>query len=106
MTWCGLIWPNNFGTFYFLKFGDYIHYIPHPVVAGTKHKPNFGQGIANIVAPLFGGIAGTGAIVRSAVNDLVVGVPAPPHRRSRPASRIMASNAEIQRTTYGYHSPS
>lgn len=40
-------------------------------LAGTRHKPDqeiVGQGIANVVAPLFGGLAGTGAIVRSAVN--------------------------------------
>jgi SulP family sulfate permease len=40
-------------------------------LAGTRHNPDreiFGQGLANTVAALFGGIAGTGAIVRSAVN--------------------------------------
>ncbi|HLN60425.1 MAG TPA: SulP family inorganic anion transporter [Symbiobacteriaceae bacterium] len=40
-------------------------------LAGTRHQSNrelFGQGLANSVAALFGGIAGTGAIVRSAVN--------------------------------------
>ncbi|MDF2627475.1 MAG: sulfate transporter family protein [Symbiobacteriaceae bacterium] len=40
-------------------------------LAGTRHKPDkelFGQGLGNAVATLFGGIAGTGAIVRSAVN--------------------------------------
>ncbi|HWI53220.1 MAG TPA: SulP family inorganic anion transporter [Symbiobacteriaceae bacterium] len=40
-------------------------------LAGTRHnsdKELFGQGLANSVATLFGGIAGTGAIVRSAVN--------------------------------------
>lgn len=40
-------------------------------LAGTRHKPDkelFGQGLGNAVAVLFGGIAGTGAIVRSAVN--------------------------------------
>jgi SulP family sulfate permease len=37
----------------------------------TRHDSNrelIGQGIANFVAPLFGGVAGTGAIVRSVVN--------------------------------------
>jgi SulP family sulfate permease len=37
----------------------------------TRHDSNrelIGQGVANLVAPLFGGIAGTGAIVRSVVN--------------------------------------
>ena len=40
-------------------------------MAGTKHNSNqelIGQGIANIVAPLFGGIAATGAIARTATN--------------------------------------
>jgi sulfate permease, SulP family len=40
-------------------------------LAGTRHNSDrelFGQGLANAVAPLFGGLAGTGAIVRSAVN--------------------------------------
>lgn len=40
-------------------------------LTGTRHDSNrelVGQGVANLVAPLFGGIAGTGAIVRSVVN--------------------------------------
>ena len=40
-------------------------------MAGTRHDSNqelIGQGIANIVAPLFGGIAATGAIARTATN--------------------------------------
>src|SRR5690606_13800186 len=40
-------------------------------MAGTKHDSNqelVGQGIANIVSPLFGGIAATGAIARTATN--------------------------------------
>lgn len=40
-------------------------------MTGTKHdsdKELFGQGLANLIAPLFGGLAGAGAIVRSAVN--------------------------------------
>jgi SulP family sulfate permease len=40
-------------------------------MAGTQHDSNqelFGQGIANIVAPLFGGFAATGAIARTATN--------------------------------------
>lgn len=40
-------------------------------MAGTKHNSNrelIGQGLANIVAPLFGGIAATGAIARTATN--------------------------------------
>lgn len=40
-------------------------------LAGTKHNSDreiFGQGLGNAIAALFGGIAGTGAIVRSAVN--------------------------------------
>ena len=40
-------------------------------MSGTKHESNtelFGQGVANIVAPLFGGIASTGAIARTATN--------------------------------------
>jgi SulP family sulfate permease len=40
-------------------------------MTGTKHNPNqelIGQGIANIVAPLFGGFASTGAIARTATN--------------------------------------
>nr|WP_255592493.1 SulP family inorganic anion transporter [Bordetella sp. BOR01] len=40
-------------------------------MAGTRHQSNqelIGQGIANIVAPLFGGIAATGAIARTATN--------------------------------------
>lgn len=40
-------------------------------MAGTRHDSNqelIGQGIANMVAPLFGGFAATGAIARSAIN--------------------------------------
>ncbi len=40
-------------------------------MAGTKHDSNqelIGQGIANILAPLFGGFAATGAIARTATN--------------------------------------
>lgn len=40
-------------------------------LAGTRHDSNqelVGQGLANIVAPLFGGIAATGAIARTATN--------------------------------------
>ncbi|MBY7803448.1 STAS domain-containing protein [Vibrio fluvialis] len=40
-------------------------------MAGTKHNSNqelVSQGLANIVAPLFGGIAATGAIARTATN--------------------------------------
>ena len=40
-------------------------------MSGTKHESNtelFGQGLANIFAPLFGGIASTGAIARTATN--------------------------------------
>ena len=40
-------------------------------MAGTKHDSNqelVGQGIANMVAPLFGGFAATGAIARTATN--------------------------------------
>jgi SulP family sulfate permease len=40
-------------------------------MAGTRHDPNqelIGQGVANIVAPLFGGFAATGAIARTATN--------------------------------------
>ncbi len=40
-------------------------------MSGTKHNSNqelVGQGIANIVAPIFGGIAATGAIARTATN--------------------------------------
>ncbi|WP_369742651.1 SulP family inorganic anion transporter [Pseudidiomarina sp. PP-1MA] len=40
-------------------------------MAGTKHHSNqelMGQGAANIIAPLFGGIAATGAIARTATN--------------------------------------
>jgi SulP family sulfate permease len=40
-------------------------------MAGTKHDPDaelMGQGIGNIVAPFFGGIAATGAIARTATN--------------------------------------
>ncbi len=40
-------------------------------MAGTKHNSNqelIGQGIANMVTPLFGGIAATGAIARTATN--------------------------------------
>ena len=40
-------------------------------MAGTKHDPNgelLGQGIGNILAPLFGGITATAAIARSAAN--------------------------------------
>jgi sulfate permease, SulP family len=40
-------------------------------MAGTKHNSNqelIGQGIANMIAPLFGGFAATGAIARTATN--------------------------------------
>jgi SulP family sulfate permease len=40
-------------------------------MAGTRHDSNqelVGQGVANIVAPLFGGFAATGAIARTATN--------------------------------------
>ncbi len=40
-------------------------------MAGTRHNSNqelVGQGLANIVAPLFGGFAATGAIARTATN--------------------------------------
>lgn len=40
-------------------------------MTGKKHKPNrelFGQGLANIITPLFGGIPATGAIARTATN--------------------------------------
>jgi SulP family sulfate permease len=40
-------------------------------MAGTKHDSNqelVGQGIANVLSPLFGGIAATGAIARTATN--------------------------------------
>ncbi|HEY9280451.1 MAG TPA: sulfate permease [Eoetvoesiella sp.] len=40
-------------------------------MAGTRHNSNqelIGQGLANMVAPLFGGIAATGAIARTATN--------------------------------------
>lgn len=40
-------------------------------MAGTRHNSNqelVGQGVANILAPLFGGIAATGAIARTATN--------------------------------------
>ncbi|MBX6317175.1 SulP family inorganic anion transporter [Pigmentiphaga sp.] len=40
-------------------------------MAGTRHNSNqelIGQGIANLAAPLFGGIAATGAIARTATN--------------------------------------
>lgn len=40
-------------------------------MSGKKHSSNtelFGQGLANVVAPLFGGIAATGAIARTATN--------------------------------------
>lgn len=40
-------------------------------MTGTKHRSNMelvAQGIANIIAPIFGGIAATGAIARTATN--------------------------------------
>ncbi|MHB1351893.1 MAG: SulP family inorganic anion transporter [Thiobacillus sp.] len=40
-------------------------------MAGTRHDPNqelVGQGVANIVSPLFGGLAATGAIARTATS--------------------------------------
>jgi SulP family sulfate permease len=40
-------------------------------MAGTKHNSNqelIGQGVANVIAPFFGGIAATGAIARTATN--------------------------------------
>ena len=41
------------------------------MTVGQQHNPDrelFGQGIANLVAPLFGGVPATGAIARTAVN--------------------------------------
>ncbi|MEU8619116.1 SulP family inorganic anion transporter [Streptomyces sp. NPDC048623] len=41
------------------------------MTVGQKHDPDrelFGQGLANLVAPLFGGVPATGAIARTAVN--------------------------------------
>ncbi|MFE2597720.1 SulP family inorganic anion transporter [Streptomyces sp. NPDC059396] len=41
------------------------------MTVGEKHDPDrelFGQGLANIAAPLFGGVPATGAIARTAVN--------------------------------------
>src|SRR5699024_9208984 len=38
---------------------------------GTRHNSNqelFGQGVANVLAPMFAGIAATGAIARTATN--------------------------------------
>ncbi|MET0985008.1 MAG: SulP family inorganic anion transporter [Steroidobacteraceae bacterium] len=40
-------------------------------MAGTQHEPNqelIGQGLANVIAPLFGGFAATGALARTATN--------------------------------------
>src|SRR5579872_1580948 len=40
-------------------------------LSGTKHNPNvelIGQGVANIMSPLFGGLPATGAIARTATN--------------------------------------
>lgn len=40
-------------------------------MTGTRHQSNqelIGQGVANVLAPLFGGIAATGAIARTATN--------------------------------------
>ncbi len=41
------------------------------MTVGQRHDPDrelFGQGLANIAAPLFGGVPATGAIARTAVN--------------------------------------
>lgn len=41
------------------------------MTVGEKHQPNrelFGQGLANLAAPLFGGVPATAAIARTAVN--------------------------------------
>ncbi|MFE1577162.1 SulP family inorganic anion transporter [Streptomyces fradiae] len=41
------------------------------MTVGQRHDPDrelFGQGLANIVAPMFGGVPATGAIARTAVN--------------------------------------
>ena len=54
-------------------------------MAGTRHDSNqelIGQGIANVVAPFFGGFAATGAIARTATNY--------PQRRDQPARRRRA----------------
>ncbi|MEU1778046.1 SulP family inorganic anion transporter [Streptomyces abikoensis] len=45
--------------------------VAHGMTVGQKHDPDrelFGQGLANIAAPLFGGVPATGAIARTAVN--------------------------------------
>lgn len=44
------------------------------LTVGQRHNPDrelFGQGIANLVTPLFGGVPATGAIARTAVNARV-----------------------------------
>ncbi len=41
------------------------------MTVGRRHDPNrelFGQGLANLIVPLFGGVPATGAIARTAVN--------------------------------------
>ncbi|HWI65573.1 MAG TPA: SulP family inorganic anion transporter [Symbiobacteriaceae bacterium] len=77
-------------SFFFSNWQNYLHVLKPAIMlallgaiesllaavvvdemAGTRHnsdKELFGQGLGNAVATLFGGIAGTGAIVRSAVN--------------------------------------
>ena len=40
-------------------------------MTGTRHRPNqelIGQGVANVLSPLFGGFAATGAVARTATN--------------------------------------
>jgi SulP family sulfate permease len=45
---------------------------------GGRHRSNMelvGQGVANIITPLFGGIPATGAIARTAANIKTAGAP-------------------------------
>ena len=54
-------------------------------MAGTRHDSNqelIGQGLANIVSPLFGGIAATGALARTATNFRNCSVPCRNRRAS------------------------
>lgn len=64
------------------------------MTVGQKHDPDkelFGQGIANLAAPLFGGVPATAAIARTAVNVRTGAGPASPLSPTPPSSRSLSS---------------
>jgi len=67
-------------------------------MSNDKHNPNvelIGQGIANIVSPLFGGLPATGAIARTATNVR----PAPRRPSQDDSCADIAGHCAIRRAT-------